>query len=504
MQISKYKDFTDRFVYLKDEGIYYDKTQRVRVPTDAIRIKALKYFRDMPLQEIDTLLQTLSDLGIRSEDLNKGRPTKTKGIRPLLDTAYKTLSKTLPIYRHMDESSVRAYTKDKYGQFTLVGDLDEQFFSSFIMNKSTELEAFQGLYQSEEYMEIRLRIDFNDFVSEMYNRFLFDPSHLLKEEPAILSWSPSVPAFRVLDPLKIVEGPHPAWDEFTARMTFGETFKAFLWSVFEPDNRGRQALWLRGDGGDGKSTAIRAITNYLGTEHTLTIGLGTYDNDFFFGFAYGKRLAIYPDCKNLSVLRKERIKQLLGNDIVPINAKYRKQFSARVFSRLIIASNWLPQINVLDDSERTRLLVCEVKSYEDEFGDPDFEYKLEAEMNHFLYTCREAYKRECPTGMNLRVPLEMRQLIQVSCSATDADVLDNFIQECLEFGPEFKLNRTDLYKALRSYFMDNYMGKESSFSFNDLQRILSKRGIKLASDNSKFYIGVGLKHKTVKGTTNGR
>jgi hypothetical protein len=320
----------------------------------------------------------------------------------------------------------------------------------------------------------------------MYLRFELDPTRLIQKQPELLSWGEE-PAYKVLDRSIIEQGEHPTWDEFIERIDYPETFKAYIWSIFEPRNFGRQALWIRGDGNDGKSTAINAVASFFGRSHVLSIGLGSYDRDFFFGEAFGKRLAIYMDCKNQSVLRRERIKSLLGKDTVSINQKYEKAFSAQIYSKLIVASNWPPQINYLDDSERTRLLYLQVGSYDNEFGDPDFQLKLEQEIPQFLYTCRDSYENECPNGMSLRVPKDMQKNIKMYCQASDANLMEEFINTKLEFNSKYYMPNIEMRKELMEFYSKNWETKQASYAFEDLMRLLTKRGIKAGRPAKRLY-----------------
>jgi len=493
------KSFSERYTYIIDEGVFYDRPKRKSVDADLMRKRArIALGIAAPEKNILDLLQSIRNLGVpRSEIKAAGRSKRAEAIKDRqeeqaesLAQAYLNLKPRLGILRYASATTPLLYKLAPSGELEFVGGSDEETFKNTIASEPALVDLFKS-----EYMEADVgAFDLQHFITKIYKQFEFDTDKVLREPPPALSWDASRPAFKVMSRTALREGAHPTWDEFLARCTFPETIKAYIWSIFEPSNFGRQALWLQGEGGDGKSTVLRVLADFMGTKHTLVIGIGTYDSDFFFGSAYGKRLALYPDCKNLSVLRKERIKSLVGKDVVHINAKYEKPFSAQIYSKLIVGSNWMPQINFNDDSERTRLLICTVKSYADEFGDQSFEPNLRTELPSFLLTCEKAYQEQCPKGMNLIVPPSMREIIKSQCAALDGVLLQKFIADCLNFGPKLQTDKATMFSSLKAYFMKFYAGSETHFAFNDLTRLLGKHGVTaLEGAGSATFLGVQVK-----------
>lgn len=494
------KQFFKRYIYVTDKGTYKDTQRSIEIAEDKMLGK-IKYALG-PLYDTKTALSWLTSMqqvGQSSAELNSVRDPKARqALREALDEAYALLE--LPLKRYSDGITQVIFESTKEQQLRYIGTAKDIVFQDFIRTRPAVLEKFKAVYWDAPCGEIiRSKYELHQYEIEMYRRFCFDSNALLAEAPSLVAWDRG-PAFRVLNSADLVDAPTPTWDEFLARLEPKETFMAYVWSVFEPKNFGRQAMWMFGEGGDGKSTALRAIANYMGTRHTLTIGIGSYDKNFFFGEAYAKRLAIYPDCKNAQVLRKERIKQLLGKDIVPVDNKHEKVFSAEVYAKLFVASNWMPQINYQDASERTRLLVCKIKRFKNEFGDPDFELKLTQEMGAFLYKCREMYAQECPNGMNLRVSAEMQQIIKTECSAIDADLIEQFINEKLEVKEGLSITKTKMNSELKEFFSHASATGMSTFAFNDLLKHLNTIGIKMKKEKDEVseFVGIGIRNQVTR------
>lgn len=489
------KEFSQRFLYLTDGETYYDKHRKQYVSYEEMLKKALRLLGSVNEGDARSLLDSIESAGLSSSEFRPKKASTKVNVKAALNDAYKVLVPYLPYYRYSDGTSMVLYTKAASGEVSYSGPCSEDQFRMLVSSNKKVTEELHAYF--EEDAELQSKLSFIDFLREIFRRLEFDPDKVLEEQPALVSWSPDVPAFKVLNPAILAPGSTPTWAQFLDRIDYPETFKAYIWSIFEPTNFGRQALWIQGEGNDGKSTVLRVLSHFMGTKHTMTVGIGSYDSDFFFGQCFGKRLAVYSDCKNLQVLRKERIKSVLGKDVVSINNKYEKAFSAQVYCKLLVGSNWMPQINYNDASERTRLLLTQMDKYADVDGSLDFESGLTEEMGAFLYECKASYQIQCPKGMNLKVPEEMQRTIKTMCNAMDSILLEQFIDEQLQFGATNKVRKSDLHSSMRSYFMDNYATKESGFSFNDLLRMLVQRGVSPSQEPEEAgtLVGVQLKFK---------
>lgn len=439
-----------------------------------------------------------------NKDLHFNRAKKKKPVHVLIREIYGANKDSFGLRFYLGASHKKFYAVDKQNQVTPIPTIDPTNMLLSAMHYQRALNDFiNDLYFfNEDEPLLPSLMPFNRFVELLNGELEMDMDLRLKDEPQLLSWDSKVPAIRQLDPATILEGPTPNWDSFCERLDYSELFKAFIWSIFEPTNMGRQALWLRGDGNDGKSSAINAVVQFLGTQYTLSIGAGDYERDFFWGNAFGKRLAVYMDCKNYKILRTEKIKSLTGSDTVNINQKYERNFSAKVHSRLIVISNNFPTINFFDESEVSRLLLVQIKPYKDRnLGDPSFYPSLLKEMPYFLFKCKELYAKYFSTGMDIEKPSEMLKEIATKCHSLEAQVTRNFIEERLEWDPAtFFVPSVELYNEFKNYFASNWTGNKSDFAFEDLKYYLNKKGIRggsIIDKNGKnyknCYIGVKIK-----------
>lgn len=480
------------YIYLTDLKTFYHVPQKRTVTETAV----MRQLMGVPLDATKAadVLQSMKEAGQTKAELKAASKEAKPKVTSLVAESYDRVKANLPMLRLSSKGINILFQVDESSQVTQCGELDKDKFINIIVASPKAYEATKSEFQDGTNSAHYGGLTHKSFCEALYDNFLMDPEKVLTAEPALISWSAETPAYRVLNPSILVPGPTPNWDSFLARMDFPETFKAYIWSAFEPRNTGRQALWIRGEGSDGKSSAINSIVAFLGRAYVLSIGKGSYDKDFFFGSAFGKRLAVYMDCKNTYILKAERIKSLLGRDTVNINQKHEREFSAQVYSKLIVASNFHPRINYNDNSERTRLLLCEVATFKDEFGDPDFEFNLERELPAFLLACKKSYEEQCPNNVNLRVPKTMVHKIKASCASKESEIMERFIEERLEFGDGLKVRKIELHNELTEYLQKMGVRDNSGYIEDDFARLLGVKGSGLAiSGTTSYYNGIGFK-----------
>lgn len=484
----KLEEVIKRYVWLMDEKCFYDKVSRHTKSSEFVGRKL------MEASDFKAASQTLDLMmleGVTRDKLKVAKPSVVAQVA----IVYERVKPGIKLRRVRSKGEFGLYEISTNNEVTFMGIANTDKFAVLV---SSDHDLFREIIAAHEALpELHAKMDPLTLIKKLFDRFVIDPDMELRQEPALISWDPAIPAYKILDPSMLVPGPHPSWDSFTARLSHPEIFKAYLWSIFDPKNDGRQALWIRGEGMDGKSSIVNAISTFLGRDHVFSIGQDSIDQRWFFSSTYGKRLGIYMDCMNLQLLRKEKIKSILGGDTVEIDEKNEKIFSAKVRSKLIVLSNYPAHINYNDKSELTRLIYLTVKTYSDTKGDPNFEPSLVSELPHFLHSCREVYPELCPKGSQITVPQDMHELIQRHCASLDADLIEEFIGATLEIKPDTFITKLELTKLLKEFFKANHATNVASFSFENLLKKLKDGGMRegrvLKSGISyKAYIGIGV------------
>jgi hypothetical protein len=479
--------FCQWYVWLQDEGIFYDtRIHRARSETHIISEMLQIDFNGNVAEVIKSMkmMGTSRDSLKDTKKLTK-KPTKVDLSRQL----YNEVKSSLPVRLQVMPPDLLVYTINKQNEVSLFSKFDNQVLIKLLYDHP---EVNSIIKVALENCDLGSKLEYTDYLQLLAKQISGDHSLSLPRNIPLISWDPNIAAYKSLDATILKDGPHPTWDQFLSRLEYPETFKAYVWSIFDPNNFGRQALWIHGEGNDGKSTVLNTLADFMGHDHVLALSKGSYEGEYFFGAALGKRLAIYNDCKNPHVIRSERIKSLLGGDVVSANSKYIPIKSAKVYSKLLFGANMVPSINYNDRSERTRLLLTAVTPYPKATqGDANFGPNLKAELPHFLFSCRQTYEVECPTGMNLRVPPKMDDTIKQLCNASDSDIITDFINKHVEMGSKFKVSKTDMRYALKTYLSGQFMtNNQMQFADLDLQKTLLQMDIIL---DAGHYVGCQLR-----------
>lgn len=240
------------------------------------------------------------------------------------------------------------------------------------------------------------------------------------------------------------------WDEFLLQRLhkpeYVSIFKAWAYSVAVGENNSRQEMWLRGNGGTGKSCLckafIRGFNELAGKDICLAASKDTGKSNFN-SELLNKHLLVYPDAKNLKGGMSEFKHNATGGDYMRIEGKCKAATSAFVYLKCLTCSNELPKCDLTDRSQSSRYIVLPFTLDDDEMkqyglmdesgqliGSSDFQDKLDADFEVFLASCREHYLKRCPTNSNIDAHEALDELgaIELDEIAIVAEFVDNFFE----------------------------------------------------------------------------
>jgi hypothetical protein len=194
--------------------------------------------------------------------------------------------------------------------------------------------------------------------------------------------------------LEIEEGPTPCWDQFLDRVDIKDEFLAFIWSIFDVRDRGRQIFWLRDSGAGGKSSVVRALEAWLG-EAARTISLDNLKNTHGAEALAYRRLLIDPDSNLVYAISDSLVHKITGADTVNVNPKGRSMYSVNMYAKILFMSNYLPQISADKKNEKTRLIFSELRPRQGNARGQDigWENGLLAEKKALLFKAKQAYEK---------------------------------------------------------------------------------------------------------------
>jgi putative DNA primase/helicase len=166
-----------------------------------------------------------------------------------------------------------------------------------------------------------------------------DTRELREHDPAYLS-PVQVPVN--FDP----EAECPEWERFIGEV-FPEDARELPFEIaadlITPSRSAQKALLLLGEGSNGKSTYLRALTTFVGSPNTCGASLHKLESDrFATARLIGKLANICPDLPSTHLTETSVFKAITGGDDLHAEYKYRESFEFSPYCRLVFSANHVP------------------------------------------------------------------------------------------------------------------------------------------------------------------
>ena len=139
----------------------------------------------------------------------------------------------------------------------------------------------------------------------------------------------------------------PETEKFVVRV-FPSGAVELAWDIYGhlmvPDTSMQKSFLLSGDGGNGKSTWLAALTAFLGRENISTISLQDLADTRFHGAELVGMLAnICADLSGKQLAETGVFKKITGGDRITVERKYQRPFGVEPFARLVFSANSYPR-----------------------------------------------------------------------------------------------------------------------------------------------------------------
>jgi len=267
-------------------------------------------------------------------------------------------------------------------------------------------------------------------------------------------------------------------------------------SALTGDTRDRAAYVEYGSHFNGKSTLNRAIQHVLGDfAHTAPIRVvmrtrqAEIPNEIT--ALARKRLVVIAETADGHRLDENRVKMLTGRDKVPARFLHREWFSFEPEYKLVLYTNFRPKVDGSDTAvwDRIRLIPFRVSFADRE--DQELDEKLAAEAEGILAWLVEGCLEWQDSGLGTCDAVERA----TAAYRTENDVIGRFVEECCEFGDDYRVKRKDLRAALATYCDDTGDDVPESTTIG---RWLAERGVRDSRlDGKRAYRGIRLLGETL-------
>ncbi len=235
-----------------------------------------------------------------------------------------------------------------------------------------------------------------------------------------------------------------------------------------------KALFLVGDGGNGKSTFADTIAMVIGKEGTSRIDLEDLYGMFGMKGLIGKRLNVVEEVGG-NYYQAHKLKKLVSGEELTINMKFKDQFKFAPEAKFVFAVNMMPRVD--DSSSATERRMCVVQFNNNFRDNPDValrfaDGKLAQELSGILNWMLAGYRA---LMKNSRFTATQEQHQALSEYREENSSVDGFIGECLAFNPEVVETTHKLYGEYKDYCTKDGRKYKSMIAFTKEMTAYGKR-----------------------------
>jgi putative DNA primase/helicase len=225
-----------------------------------------------------------------------------------------------------------------------------------------------------------------------------------------------------------------------------------------------KALFLVGDGGNGKSTFADTLGMVIGSEGTSRIDLEDLYSMFGLKGLIGKRLNIIEEVGG-NYYQSHKLKKLISGEELTINMKYKDQFKFKPQAKFIFAVNTMPRVD--DSSTATERRIAVVQFNNNFRSDPNTALRfsdgmLARELSGILnwmiagIELLKKSKKFTITREQQAMLLEYRE---------ENSSVEGFIGECLVFAEGASITARELYSEYKDYCAKDGRKFKSAIAF---------------------------------------
>jgi len=215
-----------------------------------------------------------------------------------------------------------------------------------------------------------------------------------------------------------------------------------------------RALFMVGDGGNGKSTFIDTVAMVIGPDATSHIDLESLYGPFGMQGLVGKRLNIIEEVHG-NYYQSNKLKKLISGEKVTIDIKYKPQFTFQPQTKFVFSVNLLPRVD--DTSTATERRICAVTFRNNYRKNPN--YHLRSSVGLLAQELSGIFNWMIEGAIDLR---EMKNFIATEEQTTMLDEyreenssVEGFLSQCIVLDPEESIDTTDLYAEYKKWSLSD-------------------------------------------------
>jgi len=265
-----------------------------------------------------------------------------------------------------------------------------------------------------------------------------------------------------------------------------------------------KALFMVGDGGNGKSTFIDTISMIIGPESTSHIDLEGLYAQFGFKGLIGKRLNIIEEVQG-NYYQSNKLKKLVSGESVTTEMKFKDQFTFRPQTKFVFSVNLLPRVD--DTSSGTERRICAVNFLNNYRENPNVKLRssvglLAQELPGILNWMIEGAKLLADDG---EFVLTKEQIAMMDEYREENSSVEGFLSQCVILDPHGTLEGPELYKEYKLWSVSEGGRKpKMNMTFQKEVKAYGAKGNRFTFEKRQYaggearFIGVALSPHWIK------
>lgn len=252
-----------------------------------------------------------------------------------------------------------------------------------------------------------------------------------------------------------------------------------------------KALFVIGEGANGKSTILHILQQILGKRNYSSVPLELFNNPHYTANFYNRLANISIETNAKSSVYDSLMKAVISGDTISADFKYQNVIQFNPFCKLIFALNNMPRVDDKTDAFYRRLIVVRFnRQFKEEEQNKNLKHELEAEMDGIFAWMVEGFKRLRQRGY-FELPVGIKQ--EVEEYRKENNNVMTFIEEECNLEPNAITSKQELYNSYSEWCKGNgykslakkKFGKELTKHFQG--KITDGRS---ASGDTRIWLGI--------------
>ena len=242
--------------------------------------------------------------------------------------------------------------------------------------------------------------------------------------------------------------------------------QVFGYCIIGGHPKAHKAFMFYGEGGNGKSTILTALSNLVGRENTARVPLTLFDKPFSMISLDGKLVNLIDETPKFNI-NPEAFKNVVSGGYVRAAHKRKDEIDLKINARIVFACNKLPNFKDDSDGMLRRLVIIPFNHrIPDSEADYDIDDKILKEMPGVLNFAIEGLKMLIDNGYEFHKPDATKTALDTYKQETDS--VHYFFKTSTEFtGKEFdNIKYQDLYKIYKNFCKEEGLFAVAKRSFS--------------------------------------